>query len=178
MITGCTLLRTGCLVLVDKANSFVKILNTTNKNIKFEKPPYDITEKDDNLCVSIPNACKIALIEDLKGRGTMQVIINTATKCYGIENGGGNLLIMCHTRNYTYHWFPSLLSRNLPFGSIIHYNFLPAKSVLKGLVVVLCILMINPESCLFLRESEATHFMNTVSSSRNFLADCSHWIQI
>ena len=81
---------------MDKANSVVKILNTTNKNIKFEKPPYDITEKDGNLCVSIPNACKIVVIEDPEGSVTIQVIINTATKCYGIENGGGNLVVACH----------------------------------------------------------------------------------
>ena len=96
LITGCTLLRTGCLVVVDKANSVVKIFNTTNTIIKFDVQPYDITEKDGNLCVSLPYACKIVLIENPESKHSQKAVISTETKCYGVEYGGKTLVVACH----------------------------------------------------------------------------------
>ena len=96
LITGCTLLRTGGLALVDKANSVVKILYPTNKKIKFDVQPYDIIEKDGNLCVSLPNACKIVLIENPESKHSQKAVISTETKCYGVEYGGQTLVVACH----------------------------------------------------------------------------------
>ena len=112
LITGCTILRTGIIVLVDKAHYSMKLYkdNDMLKEIKFAAEPFDTTEKEGNLYVTFPTNCKIHMITDPEGNDTKKALISTETKCYGIEYGGGKLVVACHVSNI-WQWSRSWVFR-------------------------------------------------------------------
>ena len=115
-ITGCTILRTGVIVLVDKANKSLKLLkdNGILKEIKFQPEPFDITEKEGNLCVTFPTNCKIYLIMDPEGKDTEKAVISTETNCYGIEYGGGKIVVACQVPKI-WTWVPQIWPWSRPW---------------------------------------------------------------
>ena len=115
LITGCTILMNGSIALVDNANWSVKLYGDTNTEIKFESPPYDIVDRNGAICVSNPKCRRIFMIED--PFDIKKAIIDTESKCYGVEYGGGKLVVACHVS--TIDW---PLSRSWKFRVYGHKN--------------------------------------------------------
>lgn len=105
LITGCTILMNGSIALVDNANWSVKLYGDTNTEIKFESPPYDIVDRNGAICVSNPKCRRIFMIEN--PFDTKKAIIDTKSKCYGVEYGGGKLVVA----TIDWHWSRSWIFR-------------------------------------------------------------------
>ena len=102
LITGCTILMNGTIALVDNANWSVKLYGDTctNTEIKFESPPYDIVDRNGAICVSNPKCRRIFMIED--PFDMKKAIIDTKSKCYGVEYGGGKLVVATCTIDWNF----------------------------------------------------------------------------
>lgn len=113
-ITGCTVLLTGEIVLADNKNATV-LIYTANGNfvskIKVLFQPHDITEREGEICVTFPSRSKIGFIS----KGKITDYIGTRGKCYGIEYGGGKLVVSCHL--YGYKWLGSLCWQFCIYGT-------------------------------------------------------------
>ena len=57
-----------------------------------------------NVCVTLPKDCKISLIMDPEGTGNEKAVTSTETKCYGIEYGGGKIVVACHVSKFYLSW--------------------------------------------------------------------------
>lgn len=113
-ITGCTVLHTGEIVLADNKNAIV-LIYTANGNfvskIKMPFQPHDITEREGELCVTFPSRSQIGFISKSK----ITDVICTRGSCYGIEYGGGKLVVSCHL--YGYKWLGSLCWQFCIYGT-------------------------------------------------------------
>lgn len=101
-ITGCTVLYTGTIVLIDSANSSIKLFSESGSfqnEIKTDSPPFDIARTELGICVSFPQLSQIRFYTDLASvMDDKSTRINMKNgKCFGVEYGGGKLVVSCQT---------------------------------------------------------------------------------
>lgn len=103
-ITGCAVLKSGMIALVDNASSFIKLYDAKSYNgtpLALESPPFDITEREEGFCVTFPKLSKIRHFT-FSSDNTVKAkdIIDTRGKCFGIEYEGQKLVVSCHLSGY------------------------------------------------------------------------------
>lgn len=102
VISGCAVLYTGTIVLIDKANSSIKIFSENGllKNeIKTGSRPHDIASTEQGIWVTFPRllASQIRFYPDLASRSedrSKRIEVENG-KCFGVEYGGEKLVVSC-----------------------------------------------------------------------------------
>lgn len=102
VITGCTVLYTGTIVMIDKANSSIKFFSENGlfqNEIKTGSRPYDIACTEQGICVSFPRllVSQIRFYPDLASRfedRSKRIELRNG-KCFGVEYGGEKLVVSC-----------------------------------------------------------------------------------
>lgn len=102
VISGCTVLYTGTIVLIDKANSLIKFFSENGvlqNNIKTDSRPYDIACAERGIWVSFPRLLVSHVLFYLDDGSrfvdTPKRIDVQNGRCFGVEYGGEKLVVSC-----------------------------------------------------------------------------------
>ena len=98
-ISGCSILPKGYLVVCDRTNNKIKLLNTCYRlldRLKLTSLPWDVSVIDvNNVIVTLPDKKRLQYIRvwpQLQTGHTIQV----GKRCFGVEVSGGEIYITCH----------------------------------------------------------------------------------
>lgn len=102
VISGCTVLYTGTIVLIDKANSSIKFFSENGvfqNDIKTDSRPDDIACAELGIWVSFPRllVSHVRFYLDVGSRfkdTSMKIDVKNG-KCFGVEYGGEKLVVSC-----------------------------------------------------------------------------------